>query len=970
MKKSNLLLHGLFFIVLMPSLFAQSQALNGQIEGTISDQTGAAVEGATIIATNIETGATRNIQTAESGVYRFPLLPLGTYRISAEAEGFKKFVRERIILEVGQIVTIDIKLEIGDINLVITVEEESSVVDAGKTDLSRVMNNREAQNLPNISRNAYNLGLLQTNVTGRPSRGFPTSNINVNGFLRRVNYQFDGNTNTTYHNRFRLFTMSEIYVSEVQLVTNGFAAEFGDTPGMVMNVVTPSGTNNLSGSISYRFRRPSFYSRPFFYPSAEDIPDNRADIFTATFGAPLIKNRWHFYFGFESQRRDDKSGAVRLLTITPQNRADLIAAGLSPSIFPPAIPTVERGKFYIFRTDLQINDKNRLSTRFNFGDINSENFIQGRFNTLDRSADSAGNDFGIAVQLASYTANFFNEFRFQLGERRNGFIRNEYSSETPTITIPLEINLGAPFNADKVLPKFRTTQFQNNLTRTFRTHIFKFGGGFTFHDYAERSTIYAEYIFTTVADYIAARNGSNRFSYESYEETFGNPEINYNATFLNFFAQDDWKVTRRLKINFGVRYDLYLIPKADATSLFFASQKFNVDKNNFAPRFGVVYALREGKRPTVLRFGAGIYTDAPLLAIYRDVNRFNGNPRFSTFSFLPTDAGAPAFPNTFGGVLPTGANLPPQDLIFTVASDFKSLYAMHFNVQIEQALTENLSLSAGFIYSAGRNLPVYRNINRINPVRFLSDGRPVFSSIVSPATRLDTRFNNIFMTEAAGVSRYQAFALQLRQRVSGGLQFSVNYTLSKATDDVPDADLEGAFLTDPTNRNLDKGYSTADQRHTFTMSLVYRPEFNFANRTLRYFLNNNQFGIVANANNGERFNIICACDLNRDGNFGFGNPDRPVGIKRNSGKTPPQFNLDFRYSRFFKFKERFTLEFFGEVQNLFNINSIVAYNNVSVRTITNLTTGELIGNLPDFKARNQSTSQESRQFQLGFKFMF
>lgn len=970
MKKTNFLLYILFFIASMPLTFAQSQALNGQIEGTVSDQKNAKIANALITATNIETGAIRTIQTDESGIYRFPLLPLGTYRISAEAAGFKKFVCERIILEVGQTVTIDIKLEIGDINLVITVEEENSVADAGKTDLSRVMNNREVQNLPLISRNPYNFALLQTNVTGRPLRSFGSGNINVNGFLRRTNFQLDGNTNTAYNARQRFFAMSEVFVSEVQLVTNGFAAEFGDTPGMIMNIISPSGTNNLRGAVAYRFRRPSFYSRPFFYPASDNIPDNQANIFSASIGAPIIKNRWHFYFGFESQKRDDKSGAVRLLTITPQNRADLIAAGLSPSIFPPAIPTVERGKFYIFRTDLQINDKNRLSARFNFGDINSENFIQGRFNTLDRSADSAGNDFGIAVQLASYTVNFFNEFRFQFGERRNGFIRNEFSSETPTITIPLEVNLGAPFNADKVLPKFRITQFQNNLTRTFRTHIFKFGGGFTFHDYAERSTIYAEYIFTTVADYIAARNGSNRFSYESYEETFGNPDLNYSAAFLNFFAQDDWKVTRRLKINFGVRYDLYLIPKADATSPFYASQKFNIDKNNFAPRLGVVYALREGKHPTVLRFGAGIYTDAPLLAIYRDVNQFNGNPRFSAFSFLPTDTGAPAFPNTFGGILPTGANLPPQDLIFTVAPDFKSLYAMHLNLQIEQALTENLSLSAGFIYSAGRNLPVYRNINRINPVRFLSDGRPVFSSIISPSTRLDIRFNNIFMTEAAGVSSYQAFALQLRQRFSGGLQFSANYTLSKATDDVPDADLEGSFLSDPTNRNLDKGYSSADQRHTFTMSLVFRPQFNIANKTLRYFVNNNQFGIIANANNGERFNITCACDLNRDGNFGFGNPDRPVGIKRNSGKTPPQFNLDFRYSRFFKFKERFTLEFFGEVQNLFNINSIVAYNNASVRTITNLTTGELTAPLPDFKARNTSTAQESRQIQLGLKFIF
>jgi hypothetical protein len=123
--------------------------------------------------------------------------------------------------------------------------------------------------------------------------------------------------------------------------------------------------------------------------------------------------------------------------------------------------------------------------------------------------------------------------------------------------------------------------------------------------------------------------------------------------------------------------------------------------------------------------------------------------------------------------------------------------------------------------------------------------------------------------------------------------------------------------------------------------------------------------IIANANSGETFNIISNSDLNGDG---IQTSDRPVGIKRNSGITPPQFNVDLRYSRVFSFTERYNLEVFGEFVNLFNVNSIVGFNNVAVPA--NATTGELIGGLPDFRARNQSTSQDSRQFQLGFKFIF
>jgi hypothetical protein len=360
----------------------------------------------------------------------------------------------------------------------------------------------------------------------------------------------------------------------------------------------------------------------------------------------------------------------------------------------------------------------------------------------------------------------------------------------------------------------------------------------------------------------------------------------------------------------------------------------------------------------------------------------NGNARFFSFSFSGNNNGtttpslnAPAFPGFFSGSLPAGSDLPPQN-IDSIAPDFENMYALHANIQLEHAITNELSFAVGYIYSGGRHIPVYRSINLIPiPGRFLADGRAVFSRVVNPSTRLDPRFNNILMAESVGVSQYDALTLQLTKRFSRGLQFSANYTLSKATDDAPEqnmttGNIQGLVLSDPYNRRLDKGNSFADQRHTFVMSLVARPQFNFDNQTLRYLFNNNQVGVIAYANSGERFNIVSNLDLNGDGVFGAGitNSDRAVGIKRNSGTTPPQFNIDLRYSRFFNFRERYRLEVFGEFVNLLNLNSIVQFNNVTVTT--NAPSGELIGGLPDFKARNQSTSQDSRQFQLGFKFIF
>ncbi len=980
MKKSPLKLLiraiavSLFLAVSLPSAVAQSQALNGQIEGTVVDQNNAAVPYASLTVTNIETGATRIVTADESGVYRVPLLPLGTYRLTAAAANFKRLVRAGITLATGQIATVDLQLQAGEIQEVVTVSADTSVADAGKTDLGRVMNTREVQNLPLISRNPYNFALLQANVTGRPSRGFANPSINANGYLRRVNFQLDGNTNTQGdRGAIRFMLISETYVSEVQLLTNGFAAEFGNTPGLVMNIVTPSGTNALHGAVSYRLRRPSFYSRPFFYPTSVELPDNKTDNFTAAVGGPIIKDRWHFYFGYENGTRDDKAAAVRLLTIRETDKAQLIAAGLPAAIFPPAIPSLERGPFYIFRTDLQLNDKNRLTMRFNHSDLLSQNFIQGGLNTLERSVDTTSVDYGLAVQLATYTPRILNEFRFQYAQRSSGNKRNEGSGTGPSIVITGVANFGSPNSADTIFPTRRITQMQDNLTRTTGTHVGKFGGGFNFYNQTERSPIFSQYTFPSIAAYIAARHGMNPRSYTSYVETFGEPNISYTASFWNFFAQDDWKLTRRLKINFGVRYDLYQIPKADSTSPFPASQRFKVDKNNFAPRVGVVYALREGSRPTILRAGAGIYYDQPLLAMYQRALQNNGNPRIFNFSFTSTSNNAPAFPNTFSGSLPAGAILPAQN-IDTIAPDFENMYALHANIQLEQAITANLSFTVGYIHSGGRHLPVYRNINLINPTGFLADGRGVFTPTISAATRRDPRFNIIQMVESVGVSRYDAMTVQLTQRFSRGLQFSANYTLSQATDDAPEqntttGNIQGLVLSDPYNRRLDQGNSFADQRHTFVLSLVARPQFDLPNKRLRYLFNHNQLGIIATANSGERFNIVSNLDLNRDGIFGTGitNSDRPVGIKRNSGTTPPQYNVDLRSSRFFNFTERYKLEVFGELQNLFNTNSIVQFNNVTVTTNAN---GELTGVLPDFRARNQSTSQDSRQFQLGIKFIF
>jgi hypothetical protein len=514
------------------------------------------------------------------------------------------------------------------------------------------------------------------------------------------------------------------------------------------------------------------------------------------------------------------------------------------------------------------------------------------------------------------------------------------------------------------------------LTWTTGDHAIKIGGGLNRIDDTRRSNIFARYTFRNLADYRAAvtspAGSTARLGYSNFTEAIGNPDIEYKSTFYNFFAQDDWKATRKLKVNYGVRYDLYDIPDADSSAPFSASQDFKVDKNNFAPRLGIVYALRDGDRPTVIRGSTGIYYDTVYLDFYQRGLLNNGNPRIRNFSFTGTSggtttpsAGAPLFPTTLS-TAPSAA-LGVQS-IETISPDFENMYAIHANAQVEQALTENISLTIGYIHSRGRHLPVYRNVNLINPIRTLADGRPVFSSAVNATTRVDPRFNSILMAESVGNSRYNALTMQLNKRFAQGYQFSVNYTLSKAEDDAPEQNLVATQIgnlvqQDPTNRRRDFGPALADQRHTFVMSFVGRPRFNFENRALRYILNNNQLGIIATANSGERFNIVSATDINQDG---FSGSDNPVGIGRNSGVTPKQFNVDLRLSRFINITERFRLEAFGEFVNVFNINSVFQINSL---TVTTDAAGNPTQALPSASTR-PVTSLDSRQFQLGIKFIF
>ncbi|PYQ55707.1 MAG: hypothetical protein DMF78_01140, partial [Acidobacteria bacterium] len=901
-------------------LWAQSQAINGSIEGLVRDGTGAPVPGATVTVTNTDTGEQRSLTTDSDGRYRAVLLSLGAYRVKAELKGFKTIERTGFTLRAGQTAVIDLTMEVGGVEEVVTVSGEAPVADPGKIDLGRTIGEAEVRNLPLIARNPFNFAFLQPNVTGYENEEFGVPRINANGTQMHTNYQIDGNTNTEKDRAgLRLLPASEIMVREVKLITSGFAPEFGQTTGMVYNAVTPSGTNDLRGSASYRFRRKQMSARPFFLSPTAPKPDTHADDYTATLGGPIVKDKAFFYGGYEHVAKD--LSADRVIAVKP---ADASRLGLSSTAIPSSgvIPASQTVDFFLGKTDYQIAPEHKFSARYFFFKNESPFNINvlgpgGSPNTVDQGTDFHDRMDSVAGQLiSSFGPNRLNELRLQFARRHQSRTASDGAGTGPAIAVSGIAVFGGPvaqvsdagFDFSQ-----KIWQVLDNFTVLHGRHSFKTGFDVQYVDDFRRNNLFQLYTFPTVDAYLAAKNGTNPRSYTNFQQLIGNPEVAYHSTFLSLFVQDDLRVSPRFKVLFGVRYDLFKIPDARPFAANPLSSSFKVDKNNFAPRAGFSWTLDSSAR-TVLRASSGIMYEPPLINFYEDAIQRNGDPRTLTATQNPTSAGAPAFPATLND-LPPGFARPLQSIV-AMDADFSTQYTVLSNVQLERALTSDFSVSVGYVNSLGRNMPVLIDTNLIPTGQTLADGRPIFSTAVSSATRVNPAFNHTDTFRSVGKGTYNALTLTINKRMSHGVQAQASYTLAKGTDDAP---LTGTYvvgsqddrLSDPTNIDRDKGVTPFNQTHTFVLSGLIQPKVSRGGLGAA-LLNNNQLGFIAQANSGLPFNIRANRDLNLDGVTN----DRPIGIDRNTGRLGRVLNVDARYVRFIPFG-RVRGELFVEAKNIF-----------------------------------------------------
>ena len=942
--------------------FAQAQAANGNIEGTVRDGSGAVLPGVTVTVTNTDTGAARSTVTSDGGVYRALLLPLGRYTVTAELQGFRKYEQTGLTLSAGQTIVLNVELGVGSLSETVTVRSESPVAQPGRIDLGRTINEAEIHNLPLVSRNPYNFAFLQANVTGYENNEFGVPRINANGSQMHTNYQLDGNTNTEKDRAgLRMLPVSEVLVREVKVITNGFAPEFGQTTGMVYNAITPSGTNALHGSASFRFRRNAMSERPFFLAPTARKPDTDVNDITAAAGGPVVRDRTHFFGAYEFVDRSLVTGA-QVITVTPENASRLGLALPADGV----IPANQSVNFGFGKVDHQVSPNHRLAARYFLFKNFSESNIGGGLNTTDRATDFTDRMDSASAQLISTLgSSTLNELRVQFARRHQFRTLASSAVDGPAVTVSGVAQFGGPRIGDTTSVGFDFVQgiwqVIDNVTWVRGRHSFKAGVDAQWvGDERVRGERF-EYTFPSIEAHQAALAGTNRLGYTTFRQDFGDLTASYDSAFYGFFVQDDWQIASRVKLLYGLRYDLFDLPSARTYAPNPYSQDFRIDKNNWGPRAGLSWSLDDQGR-TVLRASTGLMYEPPLLDFYDNAILSNGDPRSYTVQLAGTSSGAPAFPASLANT-PPGFVLPRQS-ITAVDFGFRTQSAWLTNVQLERALTSDLSVAAGYVNSTGRALPVLMDVNLIPTGGTLPDGRPIFSTAVNAATRRDPTFDHVNVFQSIGEASYHALTATVTRRLAQGFQAQATYTLARGEDNAP---LTGTYVvgstddrvSDPTNLDRERAVTPFNQTHTFALSTVYAPEVE-GTGWVAALASNNQLGVILQANSGLPFNIRSRTDLNQDGVTN----DRPNGFERNAGRLGRVVYLDLRYSRFIPVRASQRIELFFEAKNLFNTENVAGV----TRDVTTTATGDLTAPLPSpFPG---ASGYDQRQMQVGFKFAF
>jgi hypothetical protein len=895
---------GLVLLLALGALCANAQqtVTSATLSGRVEDASGAALGGAAVTVTHLDTNQTRTAATDAEGRFRFPLLPVGDYRIEAACTGFDARV-ERLTLSVGQALDVPLRLSVGRLAESVNVTGDVPLVEAARTQVAETVAPAEINALPLNGRNYLDLALLVPGVsrtnTGSNQRFAETSAVAGTGLSvsgqRNLNNSFvvdglsanddaAGLTGTSY---------SQEVVREFQVITSGGISEFGRASAGVVNILTQSGTNSWRARLYGFLRNQRFDARNPLASRKDPLTQTQ---YGASLGGPVQRDRMFLFANFEQTRRRDAG----IITVTPDAAAAINArldqtgyrgARLLTGQFPGASDTTN----FFARLDRHINDHNLFTARYSLYEISSTNARNvGGLNDPSRGTALSNRDQTVALSnVTIVSSKSVNEARFQFTRGRLAAPVNDAAG--PAVNISGVANFGtATFS-----PTARdadTFEIVDNISTTRGAHSVKAGVDYLYNRVriVFPGALQGVYTFSSLANFQTGR-------YITYQQAFGEEAQRQSNPNVGLFVQDEWRPRSDLTLNAGLRYDAQFLPSPVET-----------DADNFAPRVGVAYA--PGDRRTVVRASFGLYYDRiPLRAVSNALQRDGLKYRVAALSF--GQPGAPVFPNVLT-TFPTGL----LTSITAIDPRIENSYSAQAGAQVERELTHSVSLSVGYQHLRGRHLILSRNANvpRLTAAEAARLG-------VANLGRPDARFANVSRFESSGTSRYDGLTVSVNKRAGKWATARASYTLSKALDD------SGNFFfstpQDNSNLSAEYGLSDNDQRHRLTLSGTLEAPSSDASTSapfIRRAFSGFALSYIFTYSSALPFNILTGTDRNNDTNAN----DRPVGVGRNTGRGFNYASLDLRLARKFSLTERVRLELLAEGFNVLNRANLQLPNNV------------------------------------------
>jgi outer membrane receptor protein involved in Fe transport len=933
-------------ILLAFSASTPAQTITGTLRGQVLDPTGAVVPNASVTVTNQETGVAVKITTTSAGTYSLPSLIPGLYEILVEASGFKNFSKKDISVIANQDNGADAQLELGSATETVEVNGGAVQVQTTTSSLNNTFDSNAMQ-LPNapgaLNGSPLNLAVLAPNVVAQPG-GVTGVGGSVGGTRPRDNnFTVDGvddnNLGVTGNNS----TVIPDAVAEFNLTTNQFSAEDGHSAGGQFSIVTKTGTNNWHGSGEWYNQNRNYNSVDNLTKSAiaaGTIPGQPAfdnNRFGGTVGGPLAKNKWFIFGAYEYTTLHGQGSPTALIAPTAAGLSSLEGLAVDSSVanilknFPvapaadlaPVTVTVGTnsqsipiGNLVIVspvgqrENDAQVNSdytwgKHQIGVRFLFNQANflvPVNSTQEIFNQseLVHNRKIALND----VWTANST--IVNDLRVQYSYF-GLFLLNPCTVCPPDTTIgDLGFNTIGP--SDVQTQKQNSYQIADTFSWAHGKHTFKFGGEYNHYIYPQfflpRSN--GDYWYLTLTEFI---NDQQDNSLGRTLRNAGTGSFLGTQSAFYVFAQDDFKLTPRLTLNLGVRYEYWTNPVGDETQslnaissvpgvITFGNPK--TDKNNFTPRVGFAYDPT-GHGKTAIRGGFGIAYDVK----FQNFASITLPPQLQS-ELNPTSACTltpqPSWcanPNHAGFLLGGGlpqTYIPPSGqagaraLTTSYIDDTVMPKILTWSLGVQHEVYHNARIEVRYLGTRGLSLPVqYRR----NFESYFDGGGTPLPTFLQPSdvpttwmatTPTDAVFNsfnpntysqfgfhgNITSDPPFGSSTYHAGSVSFIQHSRFGLTFNANYTYSHTLDNSTNeffTSLLNPRRAQDTNRlSQDWASSDLDVRNKFALSLMYQvPDVKSDSAWVKILMNGFQVGSVFLAQTGQPVTLQSGIDSNGNG---------------------------------------------------------------------------------------------------------